>query len=112
MFARLIKIFSTVLVSFALSAPPLALAGDDGIVTVKRPNARSLLGEFAANRRHLTAFLTVDLFNPGHSSSLTRAYGVSPAAMGCGQLEHDRDGRRRVGGVCSAPTSTAEWAFC
>jgi uncharacterized protein (DUF302 family) len=35
MFARLIKIFSTVLVSFALSAPPLALAGDDGIVKVK-----------------------------------------------------------------------------
>ena len=35
MFARLIKIFSTVLVSFTLSAPPLALAGDDGIVKVK-----------------------------------------------------------------------------
>ena len=35
MFARLIKIFSTILVSFALSAPPLALAGDDGIVKVK-----------------------------------------------------------------------------
>jgi uncharacterized protein (DUF302 family) len=35
MFARLIKTCSIVLVSFVLSAPPLALAGDDGIVKVK-----------------------------------------------------------------------------
>ena len=35
MFARLTQICSAVVVAFALNAPPLALAGDDGIVRVK-----------------------------------------------------------------------------
>jgi uncharacterized protein (DUF302 family) len=35
MFARLVKICSAAFVAFALIGPPLALAGDDGIVKVK-----------------------------------------------------------------------------
>ena len=35
MFARLAQICSAVVVAFALNAPPLALAGEDGIVRVK-----------------------------------------------------------------------------
>ena len=35
MFARLAQICSAVVVAFALNAPPLALAGEDGIVRIK-----------------------------------------------------------------------------
>jgi hypothetical protein len=75
MFARLLKICSTVLVSFALSAPPLLLAGTDGIVKLKSAYPLAVTTErikSAIARKDIKFFDEID------QSKLAADAGINP----------------------------------